>query len=138
METHKDTARGRIGKLTRNMTGNYLISLFPRAMTAFLVVFWRMLEALLHKHRTAHSSNASHVAGLELTFTKAELALSYLRLVRVIFSFRFPGVYIISQILFKKENAMSIGLLNAALEPQRVRSSQAAAKAARELTHFCS
>lgn len=56
VETHKDAARGRIWKLAQNLMGSYLRSLFRRAMTAFLVVFWRMLEALLHKHRAAHSS----------------------------------------------------------------------------------
>lgn len=78
------------------------------------------------------------MAGLKLTFMEAEFSLSNLRSVRVIVSFSFPGVYIISQILFKTENAMPVGLLNTALEPRRVRSSQGAAKAVHELTHFCS
>lgn len=97
-----------------------------------------MPEVLLHKHKAAHSSNASHVAGLKMTSTEAEFALSCLGTVRVGFSLSFPGVHMIPQILLKTENAMSVGLLNAALESQQARSSRGAAKAARELTHFCS
>lgn len=95
-----------------------------------------MLEALLHKPRSAHSSGAPHVARLQLTCVEAELALSYLRSVRLIFSFSFPGVYIISQILFKTENAMSTGLPNAArsLGPSGAPRQQ---ERLRQLTHFC-
>lgn len=64
-------------------------------MTSFLVVFRRMLEALIHKRGTAHSSNASHMAGLALALMEGELALSFLRSGRVVFSFSFPGIYII-------------------------------------------
>lgn len=53
------------------------------------------MKALIHKHRTAHSSNDSHMAGCALALMEAELALSYLRSGRVVFSFSFPGIYII-------------------------------------------
>lgn len=99
METHKDAARGRIWKLAQNVTGSYLISL----SWSFLVVFffWRRLEAVLHKHRAAHSSNAPQAAGLALAAVEAGFSLSNSGSVRVTFSFNVPGVCTISQIFLK-------------------------------------